>query len=178
MRVALMGHGAGGGADEIFLLAAAGLLLAGLVRLLDTKLPTRKRLLGAAAVALAAGLGAAPVVFRFGGLRQAKVRPSTTASVVIVAPTAGSVVRVDTMDVIVRLEGARIAPPGERLRPDRGHVHLWIDGAAVGSTGGLRDRIPVGGLAAGRHILQAELVASDHGSFSPKVLAVLEFHIP
>jgi hypothetical protein len=50
-----------------------------------------------------------------------------------------------------------------------------VDGAIVSMTYGTEQRIPLGGLEPGPHVLQAEFVAADHGPFDPRVTAMEQF---
>jgi hypothetical protein len=172
----VVAHGAAGGADELIFFLAAGLLVLGVVRLVDRTARGRARVMGAALLVLGLVLGAVPVALRLGAPRQAKIRPTTSARLTIIEPEAGSRVRGRTVAVALRLEGARITnKTTTRLRPDEGHVHISIDGFLVSRTGGLKERVGIGDLAPGRHALQAEFVAADHGRFRPPVLAFINF---
>ena len=80
------------------------------------------------------------------------------------------------MVVRFRLDGARLDPPariGGELRPDRGHIHLTVDGTLVAMPYGLTQRVPR--LAPGPHTIQAEFVASDHVAFANRVVAAVSF---
>jgi hypothetical protein len=54
-------------------------------------------------------------------------------------------------------------------------VHLSLDGTLVSMTYGLVQEVSVQGLAPGRHTLQAEFVANDHGPFDPRVTSTVVF---
>jgi hypothetical protein len=172
----VLGHGAGGGADELlFLVAAAGAVAA--IARLSNRDAGRKRWLGVPLLAAALGVGAVPVVFRLAP-SQATVRIASTAHLTILSPRAGAVVSAHEMEVVVRLEGARVTSrTTTRLKPGEGHVHLSIDGTLVSTTGGVRARIPLEGVPPGPHVLQAEFAAADHGPFRPRVLAVVGFTV-
>jgi hypothetical protein len=94
-------------------------------------------------------------------------RPSSPATVAIVAPENGSSVSGETTRVQLRLDGARIVPETTtELRPDEGHVHLYVDGSLVSMNYGLEQDIPV---QPGTHVLKAEFVATDHAPFNPRI---------
>src|SRR2546423_12445412 len=56
--------------------------------------------------------------------KQAAPRPSTTAKVEIVSPTAGQIVTGTTLHVVLKLTGGSIFPPSTEkpLRPDLDHL--------------------------------------------------------
>jgi hypothetical protein len=94
-------------------------------------------------------------------------RPSSPATVSIVEPANASTVEGETAHVVLRLDGARIVTETTTdLRPDEGHVHLYVDGMLVSMNYGLEQDIPV---EAGAHVLKAEFVAADHAPFNPRV---------
>jgi hypothetical protein len=106
----------------------------------------------------------------------AAVRPRSTATIAFVTPPPGQEVSGNMLDVRLRLRGGRIVPSSStKLTPDTGHIHLFLDGAIVSMTYGTTQRIPIGGLEAGPHVLQAEFVAADHAPFNPRVTAVEQF---
>jgi hypothetical protein len=101
-------------------------------------------------------------------------RPRTDATLAIVRPANGTVVHGTTMELRLRLEGARIVrATSQDLRPDEGHVHVILDGKLVSMNYRLGNELT--GLSAGRHLLQAEFVAADHAPFDPRVIAVTSF---
>jgi hypothetical protein len=103
-------------------------------------------------------------------------RPSSTATLSIVSPANGSVVRGSTVDVRLSLSGAHIVKATSSvLRPDEGHVHLIVDGKLVSMNYSLNDTIT--GVSPGHHLLQAEFVANDHAPFDPRVIAVSSFEV-
>jgi hypothetical protein len=101
-------------------------------------------------------------------------RPSTTAKVEIVSPTAGQVVTGSTLHVVLRLTGGTIVPTSTTtpLGSDQGHIHLIDNGQVISMAFGTEQDIPV---TPGSHILQAEFVASDHLPFSPRETATVHF---
>jgi hypothetical protein len=50
-----------------------------------------------------------------------------------------------------------------------------VDGSIVSMTYGTEQRVPLGGLEPGPHVLQAEFVAADHAPFDPRVTAREQF---
>jgi hypothetical protein len=94
-------------------------------------------------------------------------RPSSPATVEIVEPAAGSTITGTTAHVVLRLTGATIVPATTTgLRPDEGHVHLYVNNVLVSMNYGLEQDIPV---QPGSIALKAEFVAADHAPFSPRV---------
>jgi hypothetical protein len=107
---------------------------------------------------------------------SATARPSTSATLTIVAPKNGSVVHGSTVDLRLRLQGARIVQAtSQNLRPDEGHVHVILDGKLVSMNYQLDDVLH--DVAPGQHLLQAEFVANDHAPFDPRVIAVTSFTV-
>jgi hypothetical protein len=52
------------------------------------------------------------------------------------------------------------------IRPDLGHIHLYVDNVLVSMDYQLEQDLPV---APGVYLLKAEFVAADHAPFSPRV---------
>jgi hypothetical protein len=94
-------------------------------------------------------------------------RPSSPAVVTITSPTAGQVVTGTSVHVVLGLTGAQIvSATTTNIRPDEGHVHLYVDNVLVSMNYGLEQDLPV---HAGTYVLKAEFVAADHAPFSPRV---------
>jgi len=97
----------------------------------------------------------------------AGTRPSSPAIVAIVSPTQNAVVTGPTAHIVVSLQNATIVPATTtNLRPDEGHVHLYVDNVLVSMNYGLTQDLPV---HPGTYLLKVEFVASDHAPFSPRV---------
>jgi hypothetical protein len=93
-------------------------------------------------------------------------RPSTTATVEIVAPASGAIVEGTSAHVVLKLTGARIVPETTtNIRPDEGHVHLYVNNLLVSMNYGLEQDIPV---EPGTLVIKAEFVAADHAPYSPR----------
>jgi hypothetical protein len=105
-------------------------------------------------------------------------RPASTAGIHIVSPTENEVFRGTEnaparVMVVIRVLGARIVSlTSTRLRPDEGHVHLFLDGSLVSMAGGTTASLEAG---PGTHVLRTEFVASDHGPFDPRVQDAVRF---
>ena len=118
----------------------------------------------AAALALAACSELAPTHPAIASLGP---RPSSPASVEILEPATASTVKGETAHIELQLDGATIVPETTtQLRPDQGHVHLYVNGILVSMNYGLEQDIPV---EPGTLVLKAEFVASDHAPFNPRV---------
>lgn len=94
-------------------------------------------------------------------------RPSSPAVVAIVQPANGAAVSGTSVHVVLTLTGATIvAATTTDIRPDQGHVHLYVDNVLVSMNYGLEQDLPV---HPGTYVLKAEFVASDHAPFNPRV---------
>jgi len=101
------------------------------------------------------------------GLASLGPRPSSPATVAIVAPTSGARVTGTSVHVVLSLTGATIVPATTTaITPTTGHVHLYVDNQLVSMNYGLEQDLPV---TPGSHVLKAEFVAADHAPFSPRV---------
>ena len=114
------------------------------------------------AAAASGASGAAP------GSTPSAARLSSSAQLSLVSPTANQVVHGTTLHVVVALTGATIvAATTTAVRPDQGHIHLYVDNNLVSMNYGMTQDLEV---APGTHILHAEFVASDHYPFDPRVV--------
>jgi hypothetical protein len=94
-------------------------------------------------------------------------RPSSPAVIKVVQPASGSSVTGTTAHIVISLEGAQVVPATTtNVRPDQGHVHLYVDNALVSMNYGLEQDIAV---HPGTYVVKAEFVAADHVPFSPRV---------
>jgi hypothetical protein len=94
-------------------------------------------------------------------------RPASPAKVEIVQPAANMTVTGTTVHVVLKLTGATIIQETTtNIRPDQGHVHLYVNNVLVSMNYGLEQDIPV---QPGSIALKAEFVAADHAPFSPRV---------
>jgi hypothetical protein len=94
-------------------------------------------------------------------------RPASPAKVEIVQPTASSTVTGASVHVVLKLTGATIVSQTTTdIRPDQGHLHLYVNNVLVSMNYGLEQDIPV---QPGTIDLKAEFVASDHAPFNPRV---------
>lgn len=102
-----------------------------------------------------------------------QARPRSTATLVILNPVPGSTITGRTLHVQLKLTGAAItSETSTNLKPDRGHIHLILDGRVVSMSYGLDQTVQV---TPGDHLLQAEFVATDHFPFNPRVVTSATF---
>jgi hypothetical protein len=103
-------------------------------------------------------------------------RPSSTATLSIVEPTNGEVVHSSTVHVVISLKHATIVPATTtNIRPDQGHLHLYLDGQIVSMNYQVDATLP--NVSPGQHLLRVEFVASDHAPFDPRVFTQLTFTV-
>ena len=70
---------------------------------------------------------------------------------------------------MISIKNATIVPvTTTAIRPDQGHVHLYVDNVLVSMNYGLTQDITV---QPGTWLLKAEFVASDHAPFDPRVVS-------
>jgi hypothetical protein len=94
-------------------------------------------------------------------------RPASPAHVEIVQPTPNSTLNGTKVHIVLKLTGATIVPQTTTaIKPDEGHVHLYVDNLLVSMNYGLEQDITV---PVGTHVLKAEFVAADHAPFNPRV---------
>lgn len=132
-------------------------------------------IVAAVAVAPACGGGGSPEATGPTGptLSPAAERPASTARLRILSPKNGEVTS-STVDLRVSLKGAIIVPQASTdLKPDEGHLHVYLDEQLISMTEGLRQSIP--NVPTGQHLLKVEFVASDHAPFDPRVITAVSF---
>lgn len=137
------------------------------------KLPARlvvafALLLGACTPSPGASPGASPSIAAHPtGPASLGPRPSSMATVSIVEPAQGASLVGTTIHVVLKLDGARIiTETTTTIRPDEGHVHLYVNNQIVSMNYGLEQDIPV---PPGTLAIRAEFVAADHAPFNPRV---------
>lgn len=103
-------------------------------------------------------------------------RPSSTARLSIVSPKVSEIVHGSTVDLRVKLKGAKLVPATTTdIVPDEGHLHVILDDTLISMTQGLEQEIP--DVPPGEHRIMVEFVASDHAPFDPRVVAVVAFEV-
>jgi hypothetical protein len=94
-------------------------------------------------------------------------RPSSPATVQVVEPAANATVTGTSVHVVLKLTGATIVQQTTTdIKPDEGHVHLYVNNVLVSMNYGLEQDLPV---QPGSIVLKAEFVAADHAPFNPRV---------
>jgi len=94
-------------------------------------------------------------------------RPSSPAIVTILQPTPNEVITGTKVHVVLAVANATIvAATTTAIRPDQGHLHLYVDNVLVSMNYGTTQDITV---QPGTWLLKAEFVASDHAPFNPRV---------
>ena len=94
-------------------------------------------------------------------------RPSSPATLTVVQPKDGDVVSGTTVHVVFDLENATItSATTTSIRPDQGHIHLYVDNVLVSMNYQMQDDVT---LTPGAHTLKGEFVAADHVPFAPRV---------
>lgn len=164
-------------AETLLLFVCVGLAFAA-YRFRGTRVFGRPRLASwALGVTAGAALVLAFVVPAMLGVKIASVRPSTNAKIVILSPQPGQVLHGNPAIVQVRLRvrGARVVTQiSAKLAPDKGHIHLYLDGMLVTMAYDTSTTIQA---YPGSHRLEAEFVAVDHGPFRPPVTASVTFRV-
>ncbi len=103
-------------------------------------------------------------------------RPSSTAELSIVKPTNGEVVHSSTVHVVISLKHATVVPATTtNIRPDQGHLHVYLDSQLVSMNYQVDATLP--NVSPGQHLLRVEFVASDHAPFDPRVFTEVTFTV-
>jgi hypothetical protein len=96
-------------------------------------------------------------------------RPSSPAVVKILEPKANAKLTGTSVHVVVSLENAKIvSTTTTNIRPDEGHLHLYVNNVLTSMNYALDQTLPV---HAGTYALKVEFVASDHAPFNPRVVS-------
>jgi hypothetical protein len=166
------------GVSTFLFLGAVILGLVGVQRLRGRSFQGLPRAAGWAAVGLAvSALVLAVVLPPIIRPDASATRPSSSARLHFLTPQPGESFRGKPATVPVRLQlvGGRIVPfTSTRLVSNQGHIHLFLDGALVSMSLTLSRTLEVG---PGRHVLEAEFVAADHGPFNPRVRTSVAFRV-
>ena len=103
-------------------------------------------------------------------------RPSSTATLLITAPSEGQRVSTATLDVATRVSGATIVEgSATEVTPDTGHVHIYVDDQLMSMAYAPEQEIAIDWLGPGRHVVRVEFVAADHAPFDPPIEASVTF---
>ncbi|HEX8941321.1 MAG TPA: hypothetical protein VF763_14290 [Candidatus Limnocylindrales bacterium] len=114
-----------------------------------------------------AGASGAATTGEAASAAPSSARPSSPATIRIVTPTQGQLVTGRSVHVVVAVDHAQVVQATTTaVRPDQGHVHLYLDNTLVYMNYTLSQDLPV---QPGTYVLKAEFVASDHAPFSPRV---------
>lgn len=109
------------------------------------------------------------------GSGASAARPTTKATMQIVAPTPNAVTGPD-FTVKVDVEGGRVVRQTTgKLTADEGHIHLTLDGKGYVMSYG--DQQDFRNVTPGQHSLQAEFVAKDHAPFTNRPRAFVSFNV-
>ena len=134
---------------------------------------TAAALLTAAACSTPAAPSSAPVTLTPavspGASATLGPRPSSLATVSVLEPADGATIVGTSVHVVLALTGGKIVTATTtNIRPDEGHVHLYLNGNIVSMNYGIEQDLPV---TPGTYVLRAEFVAADHAPFNPRVVS-------
>jgi hypothetical protein len=104
-------------------------------------------------------------------------RPSTDATLAIVSPKDGQVIKGSDVPLKVDLAGGKIVQVAgsTALVPNEGHLHVYLDDQLISMTSATTTTIP--DVEPGTHLLKVEFVANDHFPYDPRVIAVVSFEV-
>lgn len=103
-----------------------------------------------------------------GAASTAAARPSSPATISIVSPKNGDVIKGTSTEVRMDLEGGKVVPSTvTKVTPTTGHIHMLVDGKVISMNYSLNQKLT--GLKPGTHTLRVEFVAADHLPFDPRV---------
>lgn len=105
---------------------------------------------------------------------------AVTTALIITSPTRGQVITSDKVTVNLTTLGFKLVNYQTYTKPayGTGHIHLWLDQSALTKASAIKITTPTytfQNVRPGNHILVAELVANDHSSLNPKVIAITNF---
>ena len=87
--------------------------------------------------------------------------------VTITEPVSSAQLSGTSIHVVLTLVGAKIVSATTTdIRPDEGHIHLYVNNALVSMNYALEQDFAV---VPGTYVLKAEFVAADHAPFNPRV---------
>ena len=102
-------------------------------------------------------------------------RPTTTARLRIVQPTANQVTGPNVQLQLELTGGEVVSRTAGALTATEGHIHVTVDGELVSMAYGTEQELT--DLEPGTHSVQAEFVALDHAPFENRVIAVVLFTV-
>ncbi len=164
---------------ELLLVAALALAWVGVGRLRGRRFPGLARWVAWGLAGGSVALAVLAVLLPTAIWREpapAVDRPTSPARIEILTPTEGQAIAGTSLHLVTRLVGGTVVDPTEtEVRPDTGHVHVYLDDRLVSMTYAPEQEIPLGDLERGPHVLRVEFVAADHGPFDPPVEAAVRF---
>jgi hypothetical protein len=102
-------------------------------------------------------------------------RPTTTARLRIVQPTANQVTGPSVQLKLELTGGKVVSRTSGALTGTEGHIHVTLDGKLVSMAYGTEQDLT--DLTPGTHSVQAEFVALDHAPFENRVIAAVLFTV-
>ena len=158
---------------EILLLVAVVVAWAGIARVRGKGFGGMPMALGWLLVGLASTLLVVAVLVPTVIMREPAPtanRPSSTATILITAPSAVQRVSTATLDVVTQITGATVVDgSATEVTPDTGHVHVYLDDQLMSMAYAPEQEIGIDWLGPGPHVVRVEFVAADHAPFDPPV---------